>query len=282
MNPSFHGSQEELRKKKDVCGVATMVVKGLLSMRAPPCLILVVLLTLWNTKLSHSVESWLNTWWNAKSHGCATYRWNIWGTWVSKVSNNISVFPTKVLNHSINPAGVVSILMMFPGPWLSRALCRAGWSLGCATTWPLIQNMWSFHRIIPKMAIFLFQRAPKMDPTKSLKTVLKLEFLGKWMGLGGVHLADRWNRKIATRKWFKHGNHEFNRIYTNNPHESNPVKPHALILVPSTVASAVSEENLRGCSMDYAYNERIYDMTTPAGFAFLKCNHMAKAYLMKF
>ena len=48
-----------------------------------------------------------------------------------------------------------------------------------------------------RMAIFLFQRAPKMDPTKSPKKVLKLEFLGKLMGLGGVHLADRWNRKIA-------------------------------------------------------------------------------------
>ena len=32
---------------------------------------------------------------------------------------------------------------------------------------------------------------PQMDPAKSLKKVLKLEFLGKWMGLGGVHLADR-------------------------------------------------------------------------------------------
>ena len=41
------------------------------------------------------------------------------------------------------------------------------------------------------LAIFLFQRAPKMDPTKSPKKVLKLEFLGKFMGLGGVHLADR-------------------------------------------------------------------------------------------
>ena len=47
------------------------------------------------------------------------------------------------------------------------------------------------------VAIFLFQRAPKMDPTKSPKKVLKLEFLGKLMGLGGVHLADHWNRKIA-------------------------------------------------------------------------------------
>ena len=42
-----------------------------------------------------------------------------------------------------------------------------------------------------ELAIFLFQRAPKMDPTKSPKKVLKLEFLGKLMGLGGVHLADR-------------------------------------------------------------------------------------------
>ena len=39
----------------------------------------------------------------------------------------------------------------------------------------------------------------QMDPAKSLKKVLKPEFLGKLMGLGGVQLADRWNRKIATQ-----------------------------------------------------------------------------------
>jgi hypothetical protein len=38
---------------------ATMVVKGLLSLGAPPILILICLLTIWNTKLHHEEVLWL-------------------------------------------------------------------------------------------------------------------------------------------------------------------------------------------------------------------------------
>ena len=51
----------------------------------------------------------------------------------------------------------------------------------------------------------------QMDPTKSPKKGLKLEFLGKSMGLGGVHLADLWNRKIAS-PWLYLLNPQFTTI----------------------------------------------------------------------